>query len=124
MDGRGGGSALRAGFRSDEDGGPPKECRAHEALRATLVRAGLVDGWEHVCRRCKGNGKPYGIRCADSAERRCPNCRMKLWPKGIQRKMNLHSLRHTTATLLKRAGVDIHIIQRILRHADIKLTAD
>jgi site-specific recombinase XerD len=49
---------------------------------------------------------------------------MKLWPKAIQRKMNLHSLRHTTATLLKRAGVDIHIIQRILRHADIKLTAD
>ncbi len=100
------------------------ECRAHEALRSTLARAGLLDGWEHVCRRCKANGKAHSARFADPTERRCPNCGMKLWPKALPRRMNFHSLRHTTATLLKRAGVDIHIIQRILRHADIKLTAD
>ncbi len=32
--------------------------------------------------------------------------------------------RHTTATLLLRAGVPIQHVQRILRHSDIKLTVD
>ena len=38
--------------------------------------------------------------------------------------MKFHGLRHTTATLLLRAGVPIQHVQRILRHTDIKLTVD
>src|SRR5262249_47186380 len=33
-----------------------------------------------------------------------------------------HDLRHATATLLLRAGVDPHRVQRILRHTDIRVT--
>src|SRR5207253_362445 len=40
------------------------------------------------------------------------------------RKMRFHDLRHSTATLLLRAGVDLHRVQRILRHKDVKLTTD
>ena len=36
----------------------------------------------------------------------------------------MSTLRHTTATLLLRAGVDLHRVQRILRHKDVKLTTD
>jgi len=63
-------------------------------LRRALVRAGLVDGWEHVCRRCKARGKPYSEMTADSAERRCPHCTMKLWPRALPRRIRFHDLRH------------------------------
>ena len=38
--------------------------------------------------------------------------------------MRFHDLRHTTATLLLRAGVPGQHVQGILRHSDIKLTVD
>ena len=91
-------------------------------LRAALVRAGLVDGWEHVCRRCKANGAPRLERHADATLRRCDVCGMKLWPRAMPRKMRFHDLRHLVATLLLRAKVDAHRVQRILRHASINTT--
>jgi hypothetical protein len=36
--------------------------------------------------------------------------------------MRFHDLRHTTATLLLRAGVAPHLAQRILRHQDLRTT--
>jgi len=36
--------------------------------------------------------------------------------------MRFHDLRHVTATLLLRAGVDAHRVQRILRHASVNTT--
>jgi len=45
-----------------------------------------------------------------------------LWPKAIPRPMRFHDLRHTTATLLLRAGVDAHRVQRLLRHRDVRTT--
>jgi hypothetical protein len=48
---------------------------------------------------------------------------MLLWPKPVpKRGVDFHSLRHTTATLLLRAGVPAHHVQLILRHADIRTT--
>ena len=47
---------------------------------------------------------------------------MKLWPRALPRRMRFHDLRHGTATLLLRAGVDPHRVQRILRHTDIRVT--
>jgi len=47
---------------------------------------------------------------------------MLLWPRAIVRQMRFHDLRHTTATLLLRAGVAAHLVQRILRHRDLRTT--
>ena len=47
---------------------------------------------------------------------------MKLWPKAVLWEFTFHDLRHTTATLLVRAGVDVHRVQRILRHKDLRTT--
>lgn len=39
-------------------------------------------------------------------------------------KVTFHDLRHTTATLLHEAGIPLEVIQRILRHSSITVTAD
>jgi integrase len=95
---------------------------AEKPLRRMLARAGLVVGYDHTCRRCKKKGTPHVERHDDDALRTCPRCGMKLWPKRIDRRMRFHDLRHTTATLLLRAGVDAHRVQRILRHKDVRTT--
>jgi hypothetical protein len=51
-------------------------------LRRALGRAGIVLGYEHVCRR-KNCG--HKATAADGELRRCPCCNMKLWPKALVR---------------------------------------
>jgi integrase len=100
------------------------EADPQKVLRHAMARAGLVDGYEHVCRRCKAAGrKPCSERHGDADLRLCGRCGMKLWPQAVHRKMRFHDVRHSVATLLLRAGVDVHRVQRILRHKDVNLTA-
>ena len=61
-------------------------------------------------------------RHADATLRHCPRCNMKLWPRPLKSKMRFHDLRHTAATLMLRAGVDPHRVQRVLRHASVTTT--
>ena len=60
----------------------------------------------------------------DDALRRCPTCEMKLWPISKVRPIKFHHIRHTTATLLLKAGVPLATVQKILRHSDPRLTAE
>jgi integrase len=105
------------GMRSGQSG-------VERVLRRVLGGAGLVDGYVHTCRRCKAAGKSHTERHRDAERRICPKCGAKLWVKPLPRHMRFHDLRHTTATLLLRAGVDLVRVQRILRHSDVRLTAD
>ena len=98
------------------------ECDPEKVLRRALGHAGLVERYEHSCRRCKSHGTPHIEKHADAALRRCPTCNAKLWLKAIPRPMRFHDLRHTAATLMLRAGVDAHRVQRILRHASVTTT--
>jgi len=108
--------------------GPNGKMRGEEAdpqkvLRHAMGRAGLVDDYEHICRRCKAAARlPCAERHPDATLRTCRTCGMKLWPRAIPRAMRFHDLRHSATTLLLRAGVDLHRVQRILRHRDVKLT--
>jgi integrase len=99
-----------------------KQEKPEKILRTAMRHAGLIEGYLHVCRRCKAKGKPFEVRADDAEPRRCEQCGMRLWPRAIDRALRFHDLRHTTATLLFRAGVDAHRVQRILRHADLKTT--
>jgi len=72
-----------------------KEADPEKVLRRAMGRAGLVEGYEFVCRRCKARGQaPHSWNYADTEERFCPTCKMRLWPKAIPRPMKFHSLRH------------------------------
>ena len=65
-------------------------------LRRALGRAGIVLGWDHICRRCKAEGRtPHTWRHADDEKRRCPACGMILWPKAVPPPIRWHDLRHT-----------------------------
>jgi hypothetical protein len=84
--------------------------------------AAVVERYDHTCRRCNSRGTPHVEPHDDAALRRCPMCGAKLWPKAIPRPVRFHDLRHTAATLMLRAGVDAHRVQRILRRASVTTT--
>src|SRR5262249_7532355 len=64
--------------------GPDGRMRTEEAdpqkvLRHAMGRAGLVEGYEHICRRCKAAGRlPCTERHGDPELRTCRTCGMKL----------------------------------------------
>jgi hypothetical protein len=90
-------------------------------LSRALGRAGLVEGYRHVCRR-KGCG--HAETKSHAVSEPCPHCGMKLWPRARPRPLRFHDLRHTTATLLLKAGVPLATVQRLLRHSDPAITTE
>jgi integrase len=95
--------------------------RPEKVLRSAMARAGIVDGYLHVCRR---RGCTFKGPASDAALRRCPVHGARLWPKPKVRKTRFHDLRHTTASLLMQAGAPIHVVQKVLRHRDQRMTAN
>src|SRR5207245_10730028 len=57
-------------------------------------------------------------RCEPAAARRGRT----LWPVALHVAMRFHDLRHTFATELLRQGVDVHRVQRLMRHSDVRVT--
>src|SRR5438067_5192351 len=119
-------------FPAEDGSQRSPEADPQKIVRHALARAGLVEGYEHVCRWCS-----HSERHADNEQRYCPKCLKRtngtgkplaqargraLWPKAMPRPIRFHDLRHTTATLLLRAGVDAHRVQRLLRHRDVRTT--
>lgn len=137
--------AGREGFveiaRLEKIGAPP------EAFAAARIKAGLIDGFEHTCRRCtaivnKGGAElprgPLSVKHPEPEPRLCENkigpasaetvCGARLWAEPIARHsvdgnpIRFHDLRHTAGTLMLRAGVHPHHVQRVMRHRDLKTT--
>jgi integrase len=108
-------------FPKDDDRMMRPDVALEDILRRALGRAGIVKGYEHVCRK-KGCG--YSERAADAVQRRCPRHNHLLWPKADMRPIRFHDLRHTTASLLMMAGANPAAVQRILRHRDSRITTE
>jgi integrase len=92
-------------------------------LRRALCAIGDVIGWDHTCRRCKSKAKKTGEaiefewRHPDGAQRTCPACGMKLWASADPRPITAYSLRHSTATILRKRKVDLGTVSKMLGHA-------
>jgi integrase len=99
---------------------PDVRFRLVDHLRRALKRSGIVDGYRHICRR-KGCG--FEETRAAPSEDRCPRCKMRLWVSPMPRKLRFYDLRHTHATLLRKAGVDLGAVQRSLGHSSPEITA-
>src|SRR6185436_5978434 len=74
-----------------------------KVLRRAMGRAGVVTGYNHVCRR---PGCGHSEKAPDAELRRCPEDRAKLWPKPQVRPLRFHDLRHTAGSLLMMAGAN------------------
>ncbi len=99
----------------------PEDLDLRRVLRRALGRAGIVTAYIHKCRR---RNCGYRRREANPEAGRCPRCRMKLWAIPIPRPIRFHDCRHTTGTLLLKAGVPLATVQRILRHSDPAITSE
>jgi integrase len=91
-------------------------------LRIALARAGMVEGFNHAAlqRRHAHAGAAHVRIPRRNAPTLCNLRHEALAPRAIPSPMRFH--RHATATLLLRAGVDSHRVQRILRHTDVRTT--
>ncbi len=101
-----------------------EEDKLGDRLQAAMNRANIVDGWLHVCRWWKLHPEPkkYEERHPDNERRRCEVCARMLFPRAVPRRFRLHDTRHTTATLLLAAHVDLYAVAKILRHKDPRVT--
>ncbi len=86
-------------------------------VRTTLVRAGLVLGYDFTCRRCATTK-----RHADDAPRNCSACGMKLWVSAVPPDLTLKDLRSTFATLAYEMTDDGKYVQKALGHRDPRTT--
>src|SRR5215831_11684243 len=86
-----------------------------------LLPALHLTAYIHKCRR---RNCGYRRREANAEAGRCPRCQMKLWAIPIPRAIRFHDTRHTTGTLLLKAGVPLATVQRILRHSDPAITSE
>lgn len=104
-----------------------RESDPHLVVRRALVRMGIASAWETWCLTCqragrtnvekvKGTEKPKPARCTIDGHKR----RVRADPLRFR----FHDLRHTCATNLLRAGVPLVMVSRILRHANITMTAN
>jgi hypothetical protein len=99
-------------------------------LRRAAAKAGLVKGYRYTCRRCKARSKRdlagvptvFEWKYPDCAQRQCPTCGMKLWIAAIPKPYRFYDLRHTNATLLRNARVDLGTVQRQLGHSSPETT--
>ncbi|MCC6678260.1 MAG: site-specific integrase [Phycisphaerales bacterium] len=107
---------------------------AHIELPPTITKSGhaeavrLVPELAAALRDHRGNASDRDPVFA--AIPSMPDFRDDLADAGIEevdargRKVVLHSLRHSLATMLAASGVPMPVAQRIMRHRDIKLTAE
>ncbi len=98
--------------------------RHHDVCRVfqnALKRAGIVVGYDLVCRR---SGCGYKERRATGDEARCPTCNMALWVKPVPKPLRFHDTRSTFGTHLRERTGDIVLVQKRLGHSSPAITAE
>jgi integrase/recombinase XerD len=94
--------------------------------RGVPVSPALLEVLRNHWRRCRPTtwlfpGRtPSGRRSLGALQR---VCRRAVLAAGITKKASLHTLRHSYATHLLEAGVDLLTLQRLLGHRDLQTTA-
>lgn len=88
-------------------------------LKTAMGKAGLVEGYRNVCRR---HGCGYKRQTARPEAVPCPECGFRLLPVPIPRAIRFYDLRHSAATLHRKAGADPLAIQIALGHAATNTT--
>ncbi len=94
-----------------------RDCDLAAIFKRTLVRAGLVVGFDHICRRCRTK-----VRRESDVREKCQKCGMTLWPKGIPQNFAFKDARSTLGTFAYERTGDLRFVQKILGHSRIEVT--
>jgi integrase len=95
-------------------------------LRRAIKNAGIVIGYRLICRRCTTDGKLKAevVPTRPVPAPPCPVCASRrIWVTPLPRYVRFHDLRHSTATILLREGVDAHRVQKLMRHSSFETTS-
>jgi len=106
-------NALGERFRTD--------AKLTQQLAHAMARAGLVLGFETICRR-KGCHFQGESRFREFLK--CPKCGYQLWLRPRVRYVQFRDLRHSCATLHREAGCDPLVIKLLLGHSSQSPTDD
>ncbi|MGH7881739.1 MAG: tyrosine-type recombinase/integrase [Candidatus Dormibacteraceae bacterium] len=107
-----------AGYRAVSLDSVTMAALSDHRLAQEFERRSWADGYEdNELVFCRANGSPYD---PDSITGEFE----KLARKAAIKQIRLHDLRHTHATLLLEAHVDITVVSKRLGHASVKTTAD
>jgi integrase len=112
------GDVLFPGFARYKGGGVRTAIKRD--LGETLIAAGLVQRWDHVCRR--RSCRKVEVHQDGTPGKLCAACGFTLWPRPIPKALTFHGLRHTYITHLLEGGADPFAVQRIAGHADLETT--
>jgi integrase len=101
-----------------------EDVHLEEVLRRALARAGIVEGYSHVCRACKHAGLDKPVEAPDAAPRYCEAHKRprKRWPVAQPRPMRFHDLRHTYGSNLAQSGVSMPVLTCLMRHSNPQMT--
>lgn len=88
-------------------------------LQTAMAKAGLISGYRNVCRR---KGCHFSRESARPEHVPCPECGFRLLPVPVPRAIRFYDLRHSAATLHRKAGADPLAIQMALGHAATNTT--
>jgi len=97
----------------------------HRVVRRALVRAGLVQGFDHRCvTRGRRKGCGHVERRPDRSPAACPRCGRRLWPTAVPLEHRFKDLRSTWGTHAYARTRDIRFVQEVLGHSDVRVTEE
>jgi integrase len=111
--------AARGQYVFSQEGGAPlaPDYDAAQGFKAALRAAGLVAGYEHVCRRCG-----HTETAPSAAQRRCPAGCMVLWPRALALPFSFKDLRSSYVTFMVERTGDMRAAQLLAGHGSMRTT--
>jgi hypothetical protein len=95
------------------DGTMQDPTKLTRVLRTAMGRAGIVDAYLYKCRRCGFRTEKPPPRIEDIE---CDHCDMQLWPVAVVPAIRWYDIRHSSATLHRKAGADPLAVKMLLGH--------